>query len=141
MNKMTWTIAYRKPRANRFQRVTNWCGSWTEAYHMSQRFGQDHPELSVWYVPTAEQEATTPGHEDNGNILTNTGQRVRIVDNAILPEQYVTECSECGSTEGPDRQTRWETGDPIGLDEWDRCEKCWALLCDSCAMANIHHCH
>jgi hypothetical protein len=85
----TWTIAYRKPRANRFQRATNWAGTWHEAYEMAARFGTAHPELQVFYVPTPSTEAANPGHEDNGNILVETGRRVRMVNNGTIEDALI----------------------------------------------------
>jgi hypothetical protein len=76
-----WTLAYRKPRANRFQRVTNWCGTWAQSLTMSMVFGAAHPDLEVFYTVTrAAEEAGYSNDEDKGNILTGTGRRVRIVD-------------------------------------------------------------
>jgi hypothetical protein len=86
MRESTWTVAFRKPRANRFRRVTDWSGTWHEAEQMARRT-IDRDELEVWYVPT--RQAELDGHvwpEDVGNILTNTGRRVRIVDNAVLTD-------------------------------------------------------
>lgn len=80
-----WTIAYRKPHANRFQRVTNWTGTWQEAVDMSGKFREANPELQVWYVSTREAEQTgyVPA-DDIGNILTDSGKRVRIIDDGKL---------------------------------------------------------
>jgi hypothetical protein len=51
-----------------------------------------------------------------------------------------TECASCGTTAGPDRRARWESGCPRGqLGDWDRCERCGAPLCDSCALAGASH--
>lgn len=84
-----WTIAYRKPTANRFQRVTDWCGTWDEARDMGDRFAQLHPKLQVYYVPTAESEANGyRAAEDIGTVLNEkTGKRIKIVDTGTLPEE------------------------------------------------------
>jgi hypothetical protein len=77
---ITWTIAYRKPRANRFQRVTNWHGTWNDAYAVAREFANAFPELQVYYVPTLASE----NGEDAGNVLVDSGKRVRIIDNGSL---------------------------------------------------------
>jgi hypothetical protein len=71
-----WTIAFRKPRANRFQRVTNWHGTWAQAYDLAKAFVEANPELQVFYVATSGMESDT--------ILVDSGKRVRIIDNATL---------------------------------------------------------
>jgi hypothetical protein len=80
----SWTLAYRRPRANRFQRVTDWCGTWREAYAMAAVFGQANPGLQVYYVPTAAYERAHSRHEDDGNILTPSGRRVRMVETGTI---------------------------------------------------------
>lgn len=47
-------------------------------------------------------------------------------------------CAECGTADGPDRQTRWELGQH-DLERWERCEQCGAALCDSCALTPGGH--
>lgn len=86
-----WTIAYRKPTANRFQRVTNWTGSWHEAVEMAGLIAEAHPELQVYYVTTAAHEAWEKtqvlGEQwnvDHGNILVDSGKRVRMVDTGAI---------------------------------------------------------
>ncbi|MGH3401039.1 MAG: hypothetical protein ACRDRJ_00725 [Streptosporangiaceae bacterium] len=71
----TWTIAYRKPRANKFHRVTDWAGTWQQATEMAAMLTRAHPELQVYYVPTKATEDAQPGREDNGNILIDNGRR------------------------------------------------------------------
>lgn len=85
MNPTTWTLAYRKPTANRFQRVTNWSGTWSQAQELARSFAQAHPELQVWYVPSAASEENGC-EEDRGNVLTDTGRRVRIRETGSLTE-------------------------------------------------------
>jgi hypothetical protein len=75
-----WTIAFRKPRANRFQRVTNWYGTWDEAMALATVFAEANPELQVFYVPFLGSEHA----EDAGTVLADSGKRVRIIDNAEL---------------------------------------------------------
>lgn len=93
-----WTIAYRKPRANRFLRVDDWAGTFDQAVELSRRFLEIHPDLEVWYTTTAATEAryvqlaqTDDSYaslaEDAGNILVDSGRRVRIVGGGILPEE------------------------------------------------------
>ena len=49
------------------------------------------------------------------------------------------ECVHCGSTQGPDREARWECGE-TDLDTWDQCPVCRAPLCDSCSLSANHTC-
>ncbi|MGH3401888.1 MAG: hypothetical protein ACRDRJ_05100 [Streptosporangiaceae bacterium] len=53
---------------------------------MSGRFGTAHPELQVYYVPTLamEQNESNVGREDCGNILVDSGKRVRIVEGGTV---------------------------------------------------------
>lgn len=80
-----WTIAYRKPTANRFERVTDFAGTWDEAVEMAQLAVQLRSDLQIWYVPTAEAEAAGYScDEDRGNILVESGKRIRITDTGTL---------------------------------------------------------
>lgn len=85
MSATTWTLAFRKRTANRFQRVTNWEGTWAQALELAQAFGKAHPELDVWYVPTLASEANGAA-EDAGNVMVDSGKRIRIRDNGALTE-------------------------------------------------------
>ena len=86
-----WTIAFRKRTANRFQRVTNWSGNWADAVRMAGVYGAAHPELEIYYVLTLDAERARPESEDNGNVLVESGKRIRIVDNAELPDSIIAE--------------------------------------------------
>lgn len=86
-----WTIAFRKRRANRFQRVTNWSGSWDDAVKMAGLFAESHPELEIYYVITLDAEKANPNSEDNGNVMVESGKRIRIVDNAELSDEIISE--------------------------------------------------
>lgn len=81
----TWTLAYRKRTANRFQRVTNWSGTWAQAMELARTFTQAHPELDVWYVPTQASEVNGAA-EDAGNVMVDSGKRIRIRENGALTE-------------------------------------------------------
>jgi hypothetical protein len=81
----TWTLAYRKPKANRFQRVTNWAGTWSQAQELARSFSEAHPELQVWYVPTQASEVNGAA-EDAGNVMVDSGKRIRIRENGALTE-------------------------------------------------------
>lgn len=85
MSATTWTLAFRKRTANRFQRVTNWAGTWAQALELAQAFGKAHPELDVWYVPTLASEGNGAA-EDAGNVMVDSGKRIRIRDNGALTE-------------------------------------------------------
>lgn len=89
--RSVWTIAFRKRRANRFQRVTNWSGSWDDAVRMAGVYAESHPELEIYYVITLEAESANPTSEDNGNVMVESGKRIRIVDNAELSEEIISE--------------------------------------------------
>lgn len=82
MTATTWTIAYRKRTANRFLRVASWSGTWAQANALAGLFAEANPTLDVFYVPTAASEVNGAS-EDAGNILTDSGKRVRIVDTDI----------------------------------------------------------
>jgi hypothetical protein len=84
MTSSNWTIAWRKPTANRFQRVTNWSGTWTQARDLASTHAAAYPELEVWVTSTKEYDETHPT-EDSYNILTHSGRRVRVVDDGELP--------------------------------------------------------
>jgi hypothetical protein len=104
--KTLWTIAYRKPKANRFQRITNWSGTWHQAVEVAVLFNDTDPGLQVFYVPSAasedrlraeladevargdiDQEFADRYLVDMGNVLTDTGRRVRIVERGELPAE------------------------------------------------------
>lgn len=86
-----WTIAFRKPRANRFQRVTNWSGSWDDAVKMAGLYAAAHPELEIYYVITLDAEKANPDSEDNGNVMVASGKRIRMIDNAELSDEIIAE--------------------------------------------------
>ncbi len=97
-NSTTWTIAYRKPRANRFQRAVNWAGTWHQARELAGTFAQAHPDLQVYYVPTV-------GSDPDATILTDTGRNVRIRDNGAIPAAILAQVTdEAGA------QARYEDG-------------------------------
>lgn len=98
-----WTLAYRKRTANRFQRVTDWAGTWQQARDKAREFGERHPELQVYYVTTAAYEKAEAARlagqvargemaqdladhwlADHGNLLVDSGKRVRMVDNGTI---------------------------------------------------------
>jgi hypothetical protein len=86
----TWTIAYRNPRANRFTRVTNWTGTWSQAVGMAQLFAGADPDAQVFYVPSRESELNglVPA-EDIANILVDSGKRVRIVEKGEISDDMI----------------------------------------------------
>jgi predicted nucleic acid-binding protein len=88
----TWTIAYRKPRANRFLRIGSWSGTWTQANALAGLFAEANPELEVYYTSShAAEVAGRVVEEDRGNILVSSGKRVRIVDDIVtkLPAEML----------------------------------------------------
>jgi hypothetical protein len=90
MSTESWTLAYRRKTASTFRRVTNWSGTWDEAATMANRFGELHPELDIWYVPSREAElAGRVVLEDIGNILTYSGKRVHMTETGTLPSELI----------------------------------------------------
>ncbi|UAW08472.1 hypothetical protein SEA_MORI_121 [Mycobacterium phage Mori] len=82
-----WTIAWRKPRANRFHRATDLATDWHTASAVAAAVSHLRPDLEVWYVPTkAAEESGYVSAEDVGNILVSSGRRVRIVDDGKLAD-------------------------------------------------------
>lgn len=81
----SWTIAHRKPSANRIVRVGGIALTWDEARTLAAQLGHVRPDLQVYYVPTlAAEVAGYVVAEDRGNILMHTGKRVRMVDTGTL---------------------------------------------------------
>jgi hypothetical protein len=77
---LTWTIAYRRPKANRFIRDMRHALTWQQASDFSYLFGQANPGLEVWYVTTRLNDAT---------IQTTFGKRPSLV--------RVTDVTDCPS--------------------------------------------
>ena len=87
---LTWTLAYRKKNASTAKRVTNWAGTWNEAYEMARRFGALHPELQIWYVSSRASELAGRVHlEDIGNLLLDSGKRIPMTENGSLPSELL----------------------------------------------------
>src|SRR5688500_15907731 len=97
--KIMWTIAFRNPRASFFHRIADWEGAWAQAKEVAAIYGELHPELQVYYTTslayeTAErielpqrvargeitQELANDYLEDHGNILVDSGRRVKVRD-------------------------------------------------------------
>jgi hypothetical protein len=105
-----WTIAYRKPTANRLLRAGNFAGTWDEAADLARRFADRFPGLDVWYVPTAEcdtPDRTVP--EDCGNVLTARGRRVRIAEGGSVPDDMAKPQPRKSATGKPANATELET--------------------------------
>lgn len=84
-NARAWTIAYRKPRANKFHRATDLATDWDAAREIAKAVGNEHPDLQVWITTTAESERVGYTHaEDARNILTDSGRRVLVTDTGSL---------------------------------------------------------
>jgi hypothetical protein len=82
-----WTLAWRKRTANRFQRATDWQGTWAQAFLLAGRFAETHPDLQVYYTSTAAAEVDGyVAAEDCRNILTDSGKRVRVADTGTLSD-------------------------------------------------------
>ena len=80
-----WTIAIR-PTVTRgiFHRV-DLALTWEQAVDLAQYVAKLLPAAAVWYVPNADYDARHPGHEDAGNVMVDTGARIRIKDDGELP--------------------------------------------------------
>lgn len=103
----TWTLAYRHPRANHFKRVTNWSGTWHQAYEMAGLLAE--AGVQVYYVMDRDSEqreavrlaqAVRLGQmtqdtanqylEDHGNILVSeTKRRVRMRETGTLSAELL----------------------------------------------------
>jgi hypothetical protein len=108
--RANWTIAYRKRTANRFLRVSTWAGTWSQAVGMARLFSEANPDLEVYYTSsrTAEIEGFVI-EEDRGNILVDSGRRVRIVETDIeLPAEMIARIPNAETA-----RERWADGDPI----------------------------
>lgn len=102
----TWTLAYRKPRANRFQRVTNWEGTWAQARELAQTFAAAHADLQVYYIPSAASDAAGwSAPEDRGNILVDSGRRVRMTETGRLSDEILAQVPDADEA-----QARWRDG-------------------------------
>lgn len=108
--KKLWTIAYRRPKANRFLRV-DLSLTWAEAKALANRAGLALPDHEIYYVGNQHAELTEyVPEEDRGNIFTHTAARVRIREGGVLPEGVTAEfekdvhtehcCTECGCKYG-----------------------------------------
>ena len=111
MSRITWTLAYRNPRANRFQRVTNWEGTWHQARELAGKLMEAQPALQVYYVQSAASEAREVEYlaeqvrtgsmdqhlanqylEDHGNILVaETRRRVRMFQTGQLSAELLAQ--------------------------------------------------
>lgn len=106
MGQVTWTLAYRKPKANRFERVANWDGTWAQAREVAGLFAEANPGLQVFYVPSAASDASGHTfHEDRGNILTDTGRRVKIRETGSLSAEILAQVPNAA-----DAQARFSEG-------------------------------
>ncbi len=95
----TWTIAYRKRTANRIRRVPGLALTWDEARPLAGRAVEARPELQVWYVPTADSQVDPA---DEGNVLTDTGKRVRFVETGDLADFNLTAPETAPTSPVPD---------------------------------------
>jgi len=97
----TWTVAWRKVRGTTFSRAVNWAGTWAEAFEMAQSVGELLGDgYQVYYTTTAASEERDRARiaageldasyaEDHGYILVDSGLRVRIVENGMLPAELL----------------------------------------------------
>ena len=82
LSDSSWTIAYRKPSANRFQRVQNLATSWGLASKIGDAFKAANPDLQVYVTPTRGHDEANSSHEDAFNILVDSGKRIKITETA-----------------------------------------------------------
>lgn len=110
MNNRTrpkWTLAWRNSRyANRLVRATNWAGTWSQAFYLAGEMREamvkaGHSDAQVYYVTTLEYEREQAREiaagtlrreyaEDHGNVLMETGRRVRMVDSGSIPASVLS---------------------------------------------------
>lgn len=83
-----WTIAYRKPRANKFHRAilpTTVVLTKGQAVDLGEAVVKANPGLEVHVVPTLTAEQAGAVHErERGNILVRTGRRIPITETGDL---------------------------------------------------------
>lgn len=140
----SWTIAYRKPRANKFHRATNWSGTWEQARVMAGRFAELQDDaVQVYYVTTAEYEAwelaedrariargeitaeyAASRYEDHGNVMVDSGKRIRMTDTGTLPARLMADCPPPPPVLPEDEPAGWNitSGETVTVDglpgEW-----------------------
>ena len=120
---ITWTLAYRTPRANHFKRVTNWEGTWHQARELAAKLLEAQPALQVYYVQSAASEGreryrlTSEVHDgkttldlaleylkDHGNILVaETKRRVQMRETGTLSAELLAQVPDADEA-----KTRYE---------------------------------
>lgn len=86
---ITWTVAFRKNRANRFLRVDGVALPWDEATELALEVKEALGDgYEVYYVPTLASESER-SFEDQGSILVDSGRRVQIKEGGVLPEGVI----------------------------------------------------
>lgn len=105
--RANWTLAWRNSRhANRLVRATNWAGTWEQALYLAGEMREamvkaGRSDAQVYYVTTLEYErdqareiaagTLRPEYaEDHGNMLMETGRRVRMVTNGAIPASVLS---------------------------------------------------
>ena len=112
---VTWTIAYRKRSASRFQRVQNLATTWAIASKIGDAFKLAHPELQVYVTPTRGHDEANPSHEDAFNILVDSGKRIRITEDAPdLGVEFLDMQPDFHATGGRNRVNGTLTLAPLG---------------------------
>jgi hypothetical protein len=114
--RTNWTLVYRNPQVNHFERVTNWSGTWPQAHLLVLAFAELHPGLQVLDAPTTTYERqrtreimsrVTSGEytqreadaflADNRTVLVD-GQRVPVRETGTLsPEELRLVLSVAGA--------------------------------------------
>lgn len=85
-----WTVAWRKQASRTFTRAINWAGTWAEATEMAASVGELLGDgYQVYYTVTAAKERDGINREDAGNIMVDSGARVRIIDGGMLPAELL----------------------------------------------------
>lgn len=126
-----WTIAYRKPRANKFHRVTDWQGTWQQAVDQADRLARAHPELQVYYVATkAAEDAGYVTREDSGVIAVDNGRR----DFAKWPRVRLTETGTIGIIPEDTPRVRHAV---VSLPGWSRSSEVRAYLPENYGLVHV----
>ena len=96
-----WTIAYRVSKyANHLKRVSDVDLSWHGARVLADRFASAMPDAEVYYVSTLQaEEDGRVCEEDRGNMLLESGKRVKFRETGVLPEGVVVPSQKEGEVE------------------------------------------
>lgn len=159
-----WTVAWRRAKGNLATRAINWAGTWAEAVEMAESVGELLGDgYQVWYTTTlaqeqAESERIAAGtldaaySVDHANITLDTGRRLRVVDNGMVPAELldrqvetvartmrdaaITARGERYGHLGKYRALAAALKATMGADAWTALADAWTALAGACATAD-----